>query len=247
MRAVLTRTALLIGVSFAPMIGSAQDPIKAYPKNYSVAFDNDAVTVIRVHYGPHEKVGVHDHSSYPTVFVYLSSSGPVHFQHAGDKTSDVTRPPTVKGAYRVTPGMVERHSVENLGDASSDFLRVELKQVPAQGPTAFRGSAPMPPLKSGDTVEYSVPSVQIERIVCAEPTPCPIDVSPSPSLLIAFDPASEMTGIPTAGDGQRRVEKLDAGDVRWLPAGHSAEFEPDSSDPAHLLRIILPVTAPPKP
>jgi hypothetical protein len=59
----------------------AQEPTVAFPKNYSVAFDNDFVSVIRVHYEAHEFIGVHDHSHLPTIYVYVSDSGPVRFEH----------------------------------------------------------------------------------------------------------------------------------------------------------------------
>ena len=86
--------------------------------------------MIRVHYGSHEKVGVHDHSAYPTVYVYLSDSPPVQFTHDEQPPFVLTRPPAKAGAFRLSPGRRERHSVENMGDTSSDFLRVELRQVP---------------------------------------------------------------------------------------------------------------------
>jgi len=133
----------------------AQNPVTTFPKNYSLTFSNSAVAVIRVHYGPHEKIGLHDHSKTPTVYVYLSGSGPVRFQHVEEKSFVLTRPPTVRGAFRVRPGRLERHRVENMGDASSDFLRVELKQIPLGGLEPFRGKAPhslchhRKPLRSG--------------------------------------------------------------------------------------------------
>lgn len=101
--------------------GRAQDPLTAFPKNYSRLFSNEAVDVIRVHYGPHERVGVHDHSELPTVYVYLSDSGPVRFQHDEVPPFTLVRKPVEKGSYRVSPGRLERHTVENLGDESSDF------------------------------------------------------------------------------------------------------------------------------
>ncbi len=62
-------------------LAGAQDPTEAFPRTYQVLLENDAVSVIRVHYGLHEKVGVHDHSAYPTVYVYLSDPPPLRFTH----------------------------------------------------------------------------------------------------------------------------------------------------------------------
>ena len=144
---------LVVG-SWSVAAAHPQDPLTAFPKNYSLVLDNATVEVIRAHYGPHEKIGVHDHSSFPTVFVYLSDSGPVQIEHVeGDKLTVLTRPPTVMGAFRVSPGMAERHSIENPGDTSSDFLRVELKQVSLGILEPFRGKAPPNPLQSQDSIE----------------------------------------------------------------------------------------------
>jgi hypothetical protein len=107
----------------------AQDPIKTLPQNYWVEFKNAWAKVIHVRYRAHEKVGVHDHPPTPTLYVYLSDSGPVKFEHAGKDDFDITRPPLKTGQMRLSPGRMETHRVENLGDLQSDFLRVELKSI----------------------------------------------------------------------------------------------------------------------
>ena len=117
------------GVLFATA-AHAQDPAKVYPANYKLVLDNAEFAVYRVHYGPHETVGVHDHSAYPTVYVYLNDGGPVRFTHEEAEPFTLVRPPTHKGAFRLSPGRIERHRVENLSDAPSEFLRIELKTIP---------------------------------------------------------------------------------------------------------------------
>ena len=47
----------LLGVN----AGLAQDPTKVEPKHYRLAFENEHVQVIYVHYGPHEKSAMHEH------------------------------------------------------------------------------------------------------------------------------------------------------------------------------------------
>ena len=49
----------------------SQDP--HLPSNYQLAFENDWVRVVRVRYGPREKLPVHDHSARATV--YEASAG----------------------------------------------------------------------------------------------------------------------------------------------------------------------------
>ncbi|HEY4357920.1 MAG TPA: hypothetical protein VGN16_19365 [Acidobacteriaceae bacterium] len=114
----------------AVSITAAQDPIKTLPKNYWVEFENPWIQVIHARYRPHEKVPVHDHSTAPTLYVYLSDSGPVEFKHGGAESFNLTRPALKAGQMRVSPGRIETHQVENLGDLQSDFLRVELKTLP---------------------------------------------------------------------------------------------------------------------
>jgi quercetin dioxygenase-like cupin family protein len=214
----------------------AQDPLKLPGKNYTVAFENSEVAVIRAHYGPHEKIPVHDHTSYSTVFVYLSDSGPVKITHEepGSAEAPVTRPPTVKGAYRVAPGIAERHSIENLGDLSSDFLRVELKQVSLKMKEPFRGKAPRSLNADADEVEFDDPQVRIERIVCVGAQPCAVKAEDAPSLVVAF------TSFAMISEKTRRTEMVEAGAVRWVPAGEGMSVEAEGDGVAHLLRISLP-------
>ncbi len=219
-----------IAASVSPAI--AQDPIAAYPKNYSLALDNDVVSVVRVHYGPHERIGVHDHSKFPTVYVYLSPSGPVWFEHDEKPPFRLTRPPVSTGAFRVSPGRVERHAVENLGDVSSDFLRVELKQVPlGSALQPFRGKAPTSPSQSSQAVEYRSPQFDVQRVICQPETQCRMDSSTSPSLLIAFSSLKV--------NENDNVALLKNGDIKWVQGSHPAAITSASNAPAHLLRIIF--------
>lgn len=224
----------------AVAVAHAQDPLKLPGKNYTVAFENSEVAVIRAHYGPHEKIPVHDHTSFSTVFVYLSDSGPVKINHeeVGSTEAPVTRPPTVKGAYRVAPGIAERHSIENLGDLSSDFLRVELKQVSLKMKEPFRGKAPLSLNADADVVEFPVsgtqdPHVQIERIVCVGAEACAVKAESAPSLVVAF------TYFAMTSEKTKRKEMVEAGAVRWVPAGERMSVKAEGDGVAHLLRISL--------
>lgn len=227
--------AFLIAVSLSPIAIPAQDPLKTLPNNYRSIFDNPEVTVIRAHYGPHEKIPVHDHAAVSTIFVYLNDSSPVRIDHDGDKAFSVVRPPTVTGAFRVVAGMAERHSIENLGDKSSDFLRIELKQVSFPAGEAFRGSAPQNLQQSLDAIEFKEAGVQIERIVCAADSNCSIKPTQEPSLLVAITPLSV-----ASNDGQHKGA-IEAGAVHWLPSSQAATVIPNIGDSGRLLRIILPM------
>src|SRR5689334_13336066 len=106
------RTLLLLGTVWIYTV-RAQDPLAVLPQNYKLIFENESVRVIRTHYGPHEKLAVHDHSRCPTVYVYLNDGPEVRFSHEEEKPFSLVRPSVKKGAFRVSPGRLEVHTVEN--------------------------------------------------------------------------------------------------------------------------------------
>lgn len=192
-----------------------------------MVFENDSVRVVRVHYGPHEKLPVHSHSKRPTVYVYLSDSPPVQFRHVEKPPFALTRPPQKMGAFRVSPGRLEVHEVENLGDSPSEFLRVELKQIPLGVPNLFhRGPAPE---HAADRMaeEYVRPQLIIERIIVVGSRAADLHHPERPSLLIAFSRAT------------LRDTLLLPGEVRWLAAGETSTIAGLPESPAHVLRIEL--------
>lgn len=210
----------------------AQDPTITLPKNYRKVLDNADVTVLRVHYGPHEQVPVHDHSGHPTIYVYLNDAGPVRFVHEPENVI-LTRPPTHTGSYRVSPGRRERHSLVNLSDKPTDYLRVELKKV-ALGTLKreFRGSA-RERLVQGTKVEFADPALRIERVICDPRGSCLLPEESAPSVLVAFSP-SELI------EGRRGQAFPEESSTLWLPAGKGASVKAMGASPAHLLRIVLP-------
>jgi hypothetical protein len=146
------------------------------------------------------------------------------------------------GAYRVSPGRIERHYVENKGDIPTDFLRVELKQLPVRHFTdEFRGQPPSSLSSDLDVTEFSNSDVAVERIVCVPESWCAIKAASSPSLVIAF------TAVQLAETrAVTHVTHMKAGAVKWMDAGDSLSMRADSSQAAHLLRILLPSSVVPK-
>jgi hypothetical protein len=231
LRKSLLQVAVLTIVGLCSRHALAQDPTVAFPNNYRKVLDNADVVVLRAHYGPHESVGVHDHSDHPTVYVYLDDSGPVRFVHEPENVI-LTRPPTHTGAFRVSPGRRERHSVVNLSDKPSDYLRVELKTVPLGTlKHGFRDTAPET-LAQGTKVEFDDPVLRIERVVCDAGTTCALAEESSPSVLVAFTPSELMER------GRPKVFPEDSSTL-WLKAGESASVRAMESTPAHLLRIVV--------
>jgi len=232
LRRSLLQTAALTIIGLSSALALAQDATVAFPHNYRTVLDNPEVTVIRAHYGPHESVGVHDHSSHPTVYVYLNDSGPVRFVHEPENVI-LTRPPTHTGAFRVSPGRAERHSLVNLSDKPSDYLRVELKTVPiGTFKQEFRGPAPAYPLEPGTTLAFENSVLRIERSICDPHTTCALSEETAPSVFVAFTPTELANG--------HRWHLIDASSaVAWLPEDHAATIRAAGDAPAHILRILL--------
>jgi hypothetical protein len=225
---------LLLSTFAVSTFCSAQNPLKAFPQNYKLVLDGPQFAVLRVHYGPHEKIGMHDHSAFSTVYVYLNNSGPVRFEHMEEaKPFDAVRPPTHAGAFRVSPGRVERHSVENLSDLPSDYLRIELKQFPPHTiAREFRGPAPKPPLVPDITVAYISPQLRIDRIVCPSMGDCGLRYQNREVLLIR---------IPNrALSAQESEQAYERADEAILEPSHKGwNFVGDGSGPYQVLRITV--------
>lgn len=225
-------------LAFAVMIAGscvmgavAQDPTVAYPNNYRKVLENADVVVLRVHYGPHEEIGVHDHSGLPTVYVYLNDAGPVRFVHEPENVI-LTRPPTHTGAYRVSPGRKERHSLVNLSDRPSDYLRVELKKVPLGAiKREFRGSAPATPVQ-GTTTEFEDPMLRIERVVCDAGSTCELPADGAPSVLVSFSPAELV-------EHRRSKAFPEDSSTLWLPGREAVAVRSTGGGPVQVLRIVL--------
>jgi len=198
------------------------------PPNYTTILTNHTFKVIRVHYGPHEKVPVHDHPAIPTVFVYLNNSGPVNIIHDEPKPETITRPPTHLGAFRIGPGIIERHAIENLSDLPSDFLRVELPHLDDKI-TEFRGPAPTDLTHNIDATEFSSPHLTIRRAVCVDTTPCAVPPTSAPAILVSFSNTSLIQNGHTT--------KIGPGTVISVAADQSFQISPTAAEPAHILLI----------
>lgn len=99
--------------------GFAQDPTKVEPSHYKLAFENDSVQVVNVHYGPHEKSGLHAH---PGGVVVVLTAGHLRFTDEHGKAQEVYAKP---GESRWFPPF--KHEVENLGDTAYNAVYIGIK------------------------------------------------------------------------------------------------------------------------
>ena len=117
MAAKLYWAGILVCLSSAFALG--QDPTRVEPKHYHLDFENDRVQVVSVHYGPHEKSGLHDH---PGGVVVILTEAHLRFTDENGKTRDVFSKP---GEARWYPPF--KHKVENLGDTPYDAVYIGIK------------------------------------------------------------------------------------------------------------------------
>jgi hypothetical protein len=92
---------------------------KVDPKHCKVEFENAQVRVLHWHTGPHEKVPMHEHPAYVDISLTDFHIG---FTYPDGKTKEVTTK-----AAQVSWNQPQKHSAENLGDLTTDFIQVELK------------------------------------------------------------------------------------------------------------------------
>ncbi len=97
----------LKGAPSGPLPATKLDPVTVDARHYKVVLDNEAVRVLRIHFGPHEKSPSHEHIL-NRVVVYLNDQ-------ANAKADDV----------RMAGGST--HTEENASDQPADRIAVELK------------------------------------------------------------------------------------------------------------------------
>jgi len=97
----------------------AQDPTKVEPAHYKLAFENEYVQVVNVHYGPHERSSLHAHMG---GVVVVLTAGHLRFTDENGKTQEVFAKP---GEPRWFPPF--KHKVENLGDSAYTAIYIGIK------------------------------------------------------------------------------------------------------------------------
>jgi quercetin dioxygenase-like cupin family protein len=111
-------------IGFAVQVGvvgtaTAQDPTKVEPKHYKQDFENERVQVVSVHYGPHEKSGLHEH---PGGVVVVITGGHLKFTDEKGKVTEVFAKPGEARWFNPF-----KHTVENVGDSSYNAVYVGIK------------------------------------------------------------------------------------------------------------------------
>jgi hypothetical protein len=204
---------VLTGVLFLSRIVAGQDPTKAAPDSYKLQFENEFIRVLRVNYAPRAKVPVHDHSRFPAAYVYLSDSGQIRFIHSGWDEPFLTRPATRAGSFRLSPTRFdnETHEVENLGDLTSEFLRIEIMtEAPDRQSLNGRFRPFDGDRRSGlDKKEFENSQLRVTRVVSGPGGRLSVSAAPSePALIVIVAGSSDIS----------------KGQTFWLAPGGSKQF-----------------------
>ena len=192
---------------------SGQDPYAVAGDHYHLIFENPWARASRVTYGPHETAPVHEHPPTPTaIYIYVTDGGEFRFKHmTGLPIAGlvITRPAVKAGAIRFSHSAPETHSVEYLGDAPTEYVRIELRTRPLDLPIrdVRIPARALDPGKSAVLNEFENGQIRILRVVCAPGKKCPASQNPD-------DPA-----IVTVMTGPQR------GLVRWSPAREKGPLE----------------------
>jgi hypothetical protein len=233
-RWIIPFTMLLL---FGVVSVSAQDPLKVAPQAYKLEFENDWVKVVRVHYGPNEKIRVHDHTALAAAYVYLNDGGPILFKHIGTSYGPITRPATKTGSFRIYKGINEVHEVENPTELPNDFLRIEIKTRIIDEKT-LRGRFHREPHPEGENyqkVQFEDEQIRVSRLICAPGGKLEIPAGEvGPALLVSFSTAR----VHITGNRAKTVNsELEAGRTGWQPTGRGLRIESPKDAPAEMLRI----------
>src|SRR5438309_8735888 len=93
------------------LLRQRRTPPRVSPKHYQLAFRNEYVRVVNVHYGPHEKSALHNH---PGGVVVVPTAGHRKFTDAKREPQEVYAQP---GECRWFPAC--KHRVETLGERNT--------------------------------------------------------------------------------------------------------------------------------
>lgn len=163
-------------LSFLMTSAFGQSAYEVAPQNYTKVFENEYVRVSRAVYRPGDKLKHHTHPSQPTVYVYLTDSGPIKFFHAAGPA--LTRRPVRAGAIRFSRGNAEMHEVESYSETVAESIRIELLTEPMDLPAADVRLPPESPL-------FENGQIRIERMSCGAGTECRIERGPG--VLVSID------------------------------------------------------------
>ena len=182
------------------------DPTVLDPDHYTVEFENDAVRILRIKYGPGEESVMHSHPD--SVAVFLT-----------DIEAEMTLPDGSTQQASIPAGVASftpagAHKPKNTADSAWEVVEIELKPRDA---AAGEPDGPDPTVVDADhyTTEFENESVRIVRIKYGPGEESSLHYHPDSVAVFLTDHLVEMT-MP---DGSTQEIPADAGDAMFTPGG----------------------------
>jgi quercetin dioxygenase-like cupin family protein len=225
---------LVIFAAMVVALSGFQDPVAVNPKIVTVVFENERVRVLRVHFGPHDRLELHSH---PALVVLSMTNGSRRVYSADGSHRDTS----------ATPGEVQwrepsTHAVENLIDDPSENIEIELKKTAAAAVAAVPSKVS---LSSEDLLEpvpvqnephhHSVLENQYVRVL-------DVSIAAGESTLFHTHEHDNLSIRVSGGQAQTQLQGSD-----WRPASQvergSVVFSSASSKPyTHRVKNVGPDT-----
>ena len=111
---------VLLAIPLVPI--AAQDPLQVNPRLVSVAFEDARVRVLRIRYGPHEKLALHAH---PAIAGVSITANHIRLTPRDGNSVEINR-----SAGEVYWSEPTTHSIESLSDEPSESIEIEFKNAP---------------------------------------------------------------------------------------------------------------------
>jgi quercetin dioxygenase-like cupin family protein len=182
------------------------DPTVLDPDHYTVEFENDAVRIVRIKYGPGEESVMHSH---PDSVAVMLTDLEARMTMADGSSQEVSVP---FGAANFAPAGA--HLPKNIGDTAWEVLEIELKpRAPATG----EPGGPDATVVDADhyTAEFENEAVRIVRIKYGPGEESTMHYHPDSVAVFLTDHLVEMR-LP---DGSTQEIPANAGDAIFMAGG----------------------------
>lgn len=231
LRPAFTRVLVLVlCLAGCPLAAQSQDGLAMLPETYRLQFENEWVRLVRVHLAGNAHLPKHSHPAGLIVYLYLSDSEPVQFNH-DERPGNISRRAVTARSYRIGRATPEVHEVVNSGASASDWLRIELKTVGSDSP---RQRIVAPALATADArlVEATSESLRVSRLTVAAGSRVEIAAAAErPTVLVA------LTAGMTTANGQ--AAPLALGQERFVAPGGRVSLRNEGPAAIELLRVDL--------
>ena len=210
------RALALLGL--AATLARAQDPVQVAPTHFKVEFENERVRVLRLTGGPNEKIPMHEHPAYVTVYLTDTRS---RITMPGGRTRRVGRK-----AGETAWNDAQTHASEALSEKAYELIVVELKGKSVAGKPVSPALDPVRLAPKFFRVEFDNERVRVLRFYEDPYATVPMHEHPE-RVVVSLRDGHIKRMLP---DGNSVEIRHKAKEVSWRPpikhAGENLSEEP---------------------